>query len=343
MQVIVQHRYGSADELEPADRPCPAPGEREVLVRVASAGVDRGAWHLMTGRPYLVRVAGFGLRAPKVAIPGSNFSGVVETVGAAVTTVQTGDAVYGTGSGSFAEFIVAPEDSLAPKPDGLTFPEAAVLPYAGSVALQALNEQAAAQPGAHVLVIGASGAVGSIAVQLAKALPAEVTGVCSSRRFDLARGLGADHVIDYHDDWIDRVTTEYDVILETAGNYPVRKLRRHLRENGTLVIIGGEGGDPLTGGSYRQLIANVWSPFVSQRLRAFIAKERAADLLTLNDFVDRGLLRPIVSEWYPLAEAAQAVRRLESGRPHGRVAIDVWQPSDQPVGAGQNADSRSTG
>ena len=266
MRAIVQQEYGTTDVLELQETARPEPGAGEVLVRVDAAGVDRGAWHLMTGRPYVVRAAGFGLRRPKTQIPGSDFAGVVEATGPGVADITPGDAVYGSSRGTFAEFVVAPAERVAPKPGALTFAEAAVLPYAGSVALQALRDQARVEPGTHVLVIGASGAVGSVAVQLAKAFGAEVTGVCSARNADVVRDLGADHTIDYARSPIGEWPGRYDVVLDIAGNNRLAALRRLLRDDGTLVIVGGENGDPLTGGTHRQLAARFLSPLVRPNL-----------------------------------------------------------------------------
>jgi NADPH:quinone reductase-like Zn-dependent oxidoreductase len=343
VRAIVQQEYGSTDVLELQETARPEPGDGEVLVRVDAAGVDRGAWHLMTGRPYVVRAAGFGLRRPKTQIPGSGFAGVVEATGPGVADITPGDAVYGSSRGTFAEFVVAPADRVAPKPGALTFAEAAVLPYAGSVALQALRDQARVEPGTHVLVIGASGAVGSVAVQLAKAFGAEVTGVCSARNADLVRDLGADHTIDYARSPIGEWPGRYDVVLDIAGNNRLAALRRLLRDDGTLVIVGGENGDPLTGGTHRQLAARLLSPLVRPSLRAFIAKERASDFAILNALVDEGSLRPVVAERYPLAEAADAVRRLESGRPRGRIVLEVASGPSGPATASPRPPRRSAG
>jgi NADPH:quinone reductase-like Zn-dependent oxidoreductase len=321
MEAIVQDTYGSADVLDLREIERPAAGAGEVLVRVAAAGVDRGAWHLMTGVPYLMRVIGFGLRSPKAAVPGSNLAGRVEAVGADVTRFQPGDEVYGTGKGAFAEYAAAREDRLAPKPADLSFEQAAVLPHGGFAALQALRKHGRVEAGQHVLIVGASGAVGSTAVELAKAFGAEVTGVCSTAKVDFVRGLGADHVVDYTDDAADfaEPAGRFDLILDVGGDSPLARLRRALTPKGTLVIVGGDG-DRVTGIG-RQARAHLLSLFVGQKLGTFVARENADDLLALNELVGAGKLTPVIDRAYPLAEAAEAVRHLESGRARGHIAL----------------------
>ena len=320
MKAIVQDKYGSADVLEFRDIPVPEVGEDGVLVRVVAAGVDRGAWHFMTGQPYLMRILGFGFRAPKIPVPGTNVAGVVEAVGSGVATVAVGDDVYGVTRGAYAEYASLREDQVAPKPATLSFEEAAVLPYAGFTALQALRERGRVRPGERVLVVGASGAVGSAAVQLAKALGAHVTGVCSSATREFVAGLGADEVIDYR-------TTDfaggekYDLILDIVGRTSVLTLRGALTRRGRLVIVGGEVGRWT--GVRRQLWATLLSPFVSQRLGTFVVKQNRAFLEELNRFVAAGQLRPLVRQTYPLLEAADAVRGLEAAHQAGRIAITI--------------------
>ena len=243
MQAIVQDEYGSADVLRLADIDRPRVGERDVLVEVHAAGLDPGVWHLMTGRPYLVRLMGFGLRRPKDRVPGQDVAGRVAAVGSGVARLRPGDEVFGTCSGAFAEYARGREDTLAPKPANLTFEQAAVVPTSAATALQALRDTAQVEAGQSVLVIGAGGGVGTFAVQIARALGAEVTGVCSAGKTELVRSLGARHVIDYSlEDFADG-RQRYDVILDTAGNRSLSHLRRALAPAGTLVIIGGEGAD----------------------------------------------------------------------------------------------------
>ncbi len=242
MQAIVQHAYGPPDVLRLEDVEPPVIGDDEVLVRVHAAGVDPGVWHLMTGLPYLVRVMGYGLRAPKTRVRGTDVAGRIDAVGEKVTQVRVGDEVFGVCEGSFAEFARAKADKVAPKPASLSFEQAAAVPVSGLTALQGLRDQGEVQPGQQVLIVGASGGVGTFAVQLATAFGAEVTGVCSTGKVDLVRSIGASHVIDYTRDDFARPGRRYDVILDTGGNRPLRDLRRALAPRGTLVIVGGEGG-----------------------------------------------------------------------------------------------------
>ena len=323
MKAITQDTYGSADVLELRDVERPEVGAGEVLVRVRAAGVDRGVWHLMTGLPYPIRLAGYGLRAPKNPVPGMDVAGVVEAVGDRVTRFRPGDEVFGIGKGTFAELARADESKLAPKPSNLTFEQAAALAISGLAALQGLRDHARVRPGQHVLVIGASGGVGSYAVQLAKAFGAEVTGVASRAKADLVRSLGADHVIDYtREDFADG-TRRYDVVLDIGGNSSLSRLRRALTPTGTLVIAGGEGGGRWLGGTDRQLRAMALSPFVGQRLTTFVSKEAGEDLLVLAELVEAGKVTPAVDRTYPLGEAPEAVRYVEQGRARGKVVVVV--------------------
>lgn len=322
MKAIVQDSYGSADVLDFREVPKPAIGDHEVLVRVVAAGVDRGAWHLIAGQPYLMRLLGFGLRAPKVAVAGTNLAGRIEAVGAAVTSFRVGDEVYGSCRGAWAEFACAREEKLALKPANLTFEQAAVLPYAGCTAWQAVHDHGHVAPGQRVLVIGATGAVGGCAAQLAKAAGAEVTGVCSGRTADLAPVFGIDHVIDYSlQDFADG-KHRYDLVIDVFGRTPVRRLRRTLTSTGRVVIVGGEG-DRWIGGIQRQLWASLLSPFVRQKLGSFVAKEHARTLLELNPLIERPQLTPLLDRTFPLAAAAEALRYLEEGHPRGRIALTV--------------------
>jgi NADPH:quinone reductase-like Zn-dependent oxidoreductase len=323
MPAIVQDRYGDVGVLRQERISLPAVAHDQVLVRVHAAGLDRGTWHLMTGKPYLMRIVGMGFRGPKDRVPGRDLAGTVEEVGSAVTRFAVGDEVYGVGRGSFAGYAVAREDKLAHKPVGLSFEQAAVVPISAGTALQALTDQGRVEAGQTVLVIGASGGVGSYAVQLAKALGAEVTGVASTEKLDLVRSLGADHVIDYtREDWADG-TRHYDLILDLAGNPALSRLRRALTPAGTAVLAGGEDGGSLTGGMGRQLRALLLSPLVGQRFTMLIAKERASDLDRLAEFFEAGTLTPTVDRSYPLAQVPEAMRQLEAGRIRGKVAITL--------------------
>src|SRR3954454_13190779 len=271
MKAIMQAHYGGASTLTFENVARPRFGEGDVLVQVAAAGVDRGALHFMTGQPYLMRL-GTGLRTPKVTVPGVSFAGRVEAVGSQVTKFAVGDEVYGAARGTYAEYVAAPQTKVALKPPQLSFEEAAVLPYAAFAAVQAVRDRGRVQPGERVLVVGASGAVGSIAVQVAKASGTEVTAVCGPRGQQLATSIGADHVLDYtREDFTDG-TRVYDVIVDVFGRTPIRRLRRAMTPRGRLVITGGEG-DHWIGGIQRQIGAMLLSPFVGQSLRAFVAKE----------------------------------------------------------------------
>jgi NADPH:quinone reductase-like Zn-dependent oxidoreductase len=323
MKAIVQDTYGSADVLVPRDIDKPVPKDNEVLVRVHAAGVDRGVWHLMTGLPYLLRIAGFGLRRPKHRVRGRELAGRVEAIGKDVTRFRPGDEVMGIGEGSFAEYACAREDKLAPKPASLTFEQAAAVPISASTALQGLRDQGRLKPGQTVLVIGASGGVGTFAVQLAKAFGAEVTGVASTAKLDLVRSIGADHVIDYTREDVADGGQRYDVILDIGGNRSLSHLRRALTPQGTLVIVGGEGGGRWIGGTDRQLRALATSPFVRQRLRVFIAGEHYQELRSLTDLIEAGKITPVIDRTYPLTEVPEAIRYLEQGHSRGKLVITL--------------------
>ena len=324
MKAIVQDEYGEADEvlrLEQIDKP--EIGADEVLVRVHAAGVDRGVWHLMTGLPYPLRIAGYGLRAPKARVRGRELAGSVEAVGGDVATLQPGDAVFGIGEGSFAEYARARADRLAPKPENLSFEQAAAVAVSALAALQGLRDHGRVAPGQKVVIIGASGGVGSFAVQIAKAFGAEVTGVSSTAKLDMVRSLGADHVIDYTRDDIADSGQRYDVILDSGGNRSLSELRRALTARGTLVIVGAETGERWLGGTDRQLRALVLSRFVRQRLGTFIASENGADLIVLKQLVESGQLTPAIDRTYPLSEVAAAIRYMQEGHARGKVVIAV--------------------
>ena len=322
MKAIVQDEYGEAQDvlrLEEIDKPDIA--DDQVLVRVHAAGVDRGVWHLMAGLPYPVRLAGYGLRTPKTGVRGREVTGCVEAVGKDVTTLEPGDEVFGIGEGSFAEYACARADKLALKPESLTFEQAAAVSVSALTALQGLRDHGRVQPGQKVLIIGASGGVGTFAVQIAKAFGAEVTGVCSTTKADMVRSIGADHVIDYtHDDIADS-GQRYDVILDTGGNRPLSLLRHALTPRGTLVIVGSETGGRWLGGADRQLRALALSPFVRQRLSTFIASENSADLTVLKELIESGHVTPAIDRTYPLCEVPVAIRYMQEGHARGKVVI----------------------
>ena len=328
MRAIVQRSYGSADQLELALVDRPSVAVDEVLIEVHAAGLDRGVWHLMTGMPYLIRIAGFGLTKPKQPILGLDVAGRVVAVGSDVTRFSPGDEVFGIATGSFAEFATAKQDKLALKPTAASFEHAAASAISGITALQALTDVGNLQPGQHVLVIGASGGVGTFAVQLAKALGAEVTGVASTSKLDLVRSLGADHVVDYSN--VDPTVTDhpYDLIVDVGGRTPVRRLRRALTTRGTLVIVGGEDGGRWTGGVGRQLRAMLLSPFVRQRLTTFISKEDRSSIERLAEFVESGDVVPAIGQRFALAHTADAIREMQAGATLGKTAIVVREDTD---------------
>ncbi|HET6747916.1 MAG TPA: NAD(P)-dependent alcohol dehydrogenase [Actinomycetes bacterium] len=325
MQAIVQDAYGSTEILQLADIDKPVPTDNEVLVQVHAAGLHRGDWHVMTGLPYLIRIVvpTLGLRKPKVRVRGMDVAGRVEAVGRNVTRFQPGDDVFGWCDGSFAEYACAPEDQLAPKPTTLTFEQAAVVPTSAFAALQGLRDSGEIQPGQQVLIIGAAGAVGSFAVQLAKAFGAQVTGVCSTTQVDLVRSIGADHVIDYTREDVTDGTHHWDLILDTAGHRSLSQLRRALTPRGTLVIVGSEGRGRWLGGFDRSLRAPLLSRFVGQRLRMLASKPRQDDLQTLRELSEAGKLTPVIDRTYPLGKVPEAIRQLEAGHTRGKLVITI--------------------
>jgi NADPH:quinone reductase-like Zn-dependent oxidoreductase len=325
MKAIVQDRYGGPDVLEFRDIDEPVPAGNEVLVQVRAAGLHRGDWHIMTGIPYMIRIAvpTLGLRKPKVPVLGMDVAGTVEAVGAAVTRFRPGDEVFGWCAGSFAEYACAAEDQFAAKPAILSFEQAAVVPISGLAALQAVRDVGEVRPGQQVLVIGAAGAVGWFAVQLAKAFGAQVTGVASTTQVELVRSVGADEVVDYTRQDVTDGTRHWDVIIDTGGRRTLSQLRRALTPKGTLVIVGGEGGGRWMGGFLRNLRAPLVSRFVGQRLRMLVSKERPEDLQTLRELIEAGKLTPLIGRTYPLGEAAEAMRALEAGNTRGKVVITV--------------------
>ena len=324
MQAVIQNRYGSAEVLQHTTVPRPTAGEGEVLVRIRAAGVHIGDWHLMTGQPFLMRITGFGLRAPKARVRGTDMAGTVVAVGARVTGVQVGDEVYGTCDGAYAEYATARPDTLAPKPASLSYEQAAAVPTSAVTALAAVRDAGQVSAGQRVLVIGASGGVGLFAVQIAKALGAEVTGVCSTTKVDLVRSAGADHIVDYTQADIDSNALLYDVIIDMGGNRPLGQLRRSLSRSGTLVLVGGEGGGRWIGGALgRSLRALLLSPFVAQKLRMVLATAKRPDLEALSELIAANKLTPIIDRTYPLSSAPDAIRRLRTGQARGKLVIAV--------------------
>ncbi|HYS34956.1 MAG TPA: NAD(P)-dependent alcohol dehydrogenase [Pseudonocardiaceae bacterium] len=319
MRAIVQDEYGEdVLRLDEIDRP--EIGDGDVLVRVHAAGVDRGAWHLMTGLPYPIRLAGYGFRAPNTRVRGREVAGQVAAVGKDVTGLRPGDEVFGIGEGCFAQYARADADKLARKPASLSFEQAAAVGVSALTALQAVRDHGQVRPEQQVLIIGASGGVGTFAVQIAKAFGAEVTGVCGSTKVDLVRSLGADHVIDYTRE---DITKRYDVVIDIGGNRSLTSLRRALTRRGTLVIVGGETGGRWLGGTDRLLRALLLSPFVGQRLAMFVCSENARDLTVLTELIESGKVRPVVDRTYPLSETPAAIRYLTAGHARGKVVINI--------------------
>lgn len=319
MRAVVRDGYGNPGVLRLDSVPRPRPRAGEVLIAVRAAGVERGALHLLMGEPYAVRLA-TGLRQPRERGLGSEVAGVVEAVGSGVTSVGPGDEVMATCRAGFAEFVTAKQDRVARKPSGLSFDEAAALPISGVTALQALDI-ARLQPGQRVLVVGASGGVGSYAVQLAKAAGAHVVGVCRTSKMEFVRVLGADDVID-HTVAIGFGPTPYDVILDIGGNNPLRRLREALTPRGTLVIVGAEDAGRIVGMG-KQLRAVMTSPFTRQRLRMLVSKENAKDLQRLGELVASGALRPPVEGRYELADVPAALDDLAAGRVCGKLVVTI--------------------
>jgi NADPH:quinone reductase-like Zn-dependent oxidoreductase len=323
MKAIIRETYGSADVLELRDIDKPEIADDEVLVRVHAAGADRGVWHVMAGLPYPIRLAGYGLRAPNNPVIGMDMAGVVEAVGKDVTRFQPGDAVFGIGKGTFAEYARAPENKLAPKPANLSFDQAAVVAISGLAALQGVRDHGKIEPGQQVLIIGASGGVGTYAVQLAKAFGAEVTAVCSTTKVELVRSLGADHVVDYTREDFAKGERRFDVVLDIGGNSSLSRLRRVLVPKGRLVIVGGETSGRWLGGTDRQIRALALSPFVSQTLKTFVSKEDHEDMLVLTELIEAGKVTPAIDRAYLLADAPKAIRHLDEGRARGKVVITI--------------------
>lgn len=325
MAAIVQEQYGAAPEqvlrFERIDRP--AITAEEVLVRVRAASVDRGTWHIMAGLPYPIRLAGFGVRRPKQGNPGRALAGTVEAVGGDVSGFEPGDRVFGICDGSFAEYARVRTDKLAHHPANLSFEQAAAVPISGLAALQAVRDHGRVQPGERVLIVGASGGVGTFAVQIAKAFGAEVTGVASAAKVGAVRALGADHVVDYTREDFTTGPQRYDVILDIGGNRRLFHLRRALTPRGRLVIVGGETDGRLLGGSDRQIRGILLSPFIGQKLGTFVASENAEDLAALRDLVEAGKLTPVVDRTFRLDETPGAIRRLLDGCATGKIVVTI--------------------
>jgi NADPH:quinone reductase-like Zn-dependent oxidoreductase len=320
MQAVVYRRYGSPNVLKLEEVAKPIPGDDEVLVRVRAASLNALDWHLVRGEPYVARIG--ALRKPEPSTPGVNVAGVVEAVGRNVTLLRPGDEVFGNKRRGCAEYVSGRPDLFVPKPAGLTLEQAAAIPTAGVTALQALRDHGALRPGQKVLINGAAGGVGTFAVQIAKALGGEVTAVCSTQNVELARSLGADHVIDYSQADFARTGERYDLVVDVAASRSVRTLRRVVKPRGTLVLVGASKGRwiaPLA----RFFGAKLLSRFVSQDLTWFMADIRREDLVALKDLVEAGQVTPVIDRTYPLSQTADALRYLETMHARGKVVITV--------------------
>ena len=325
MKAIVQDTYGSPDVLELRDIDKPEIGDDEVLVRIRAAGVNPADWAIMSGLPYIARPV-YGLRKPKNAVRGTDVAGTIEAVGTGVTRLQPGDEVFGWCSGlggAFAEYASVSEDALALKPANLSFEQAAAVPMAGLVALQALRDHGGVRAGQKVLINGASGGIGTFAVQIAKALGAEVTGVCSTRNVDMVRSIGADHVIDYTREDFTQKDQRYDFILDNVANHSLSDLRRALTPTGTLVPNGGGFDNHWFASGGRVISAHVLKRFVNHRLRPFLVSPKFEDLVVLKELIEAGKVTPVIDRTYPLSEASQAIGHVGEGHARGKVVITV--------------------
>jgi NADPH:quinone reductase-like Zn-dependent oxidoreductase len=325
LKAVAQEEYGPPEALELREVERPAVGADEVLVRVHTTSVNPADWHFMRGEPRIMRVQA-GLRRPKVAVLGCELAGVVEEAGAGATH-QPGDEVFGCtfmrGFGGFAEYASAPDELMAAKPVGLPFDQAAVVPMAGQTALQGLRDHAPVEPGDGVMIIGAGGGVGTLAVQIAKHFGGEVTGVCSTEKAELVRSLGADHVIDYGQEDLAAREERYDVIFQLAGTHSPSELRRLLTERGTLLVSSGESDGRWVGPIWNSVKASLLSPVVSQRLTSFTMKPSREDLETLSELIEIGALSPVIDRNYALAEVPEAIRHLEEGHARGKVLVTL--------------------
>jgi NADPH:quinone reductase-like Zn-dependent oxidoreductase len=321
MKAVIHSRYGNADVLQVTTLERPVPQKNEVLIRVKAAGLDYGQWHFMSGKPYVMRLA-TGLTKPKRPVLGMDVSGVVEAAGSEVTRFKVGDAVFGAASGTFAEFSCAREDQLCRKPERLCFEQAAASAISGVTALIGLRDVAKVKPGQSVCVIGAGGGVGSWAVQLARHFGAHVTAVCSTSKLEFVRALGATSVIDYTQSPLPS-DGRFDVIIDLAGNRPLRVLRRALAPRGTLVLGGGEGGDRFFGGMGRTLRAALWSMFLKQRLAMLVGFVKPEPLQALADILEQSGVTPAVDRSFPLEQVADAMRLLVAGQVRGKLVLRI--------------------
>jgi NADPH:quinone reductase-like Zn-dependent oxidoreductase len=321
VRAIVYRRYGSPDILQYEEIEKPAPKDDEALIRVRAASVNPLDWHLMRGEPYFLRAAA-GLRRPKIERLGADLAGHVETAGKSVTHLKPGEEVFGAGRGAFAEYVCVRQKALAPKPANLTFEQAAAVPVAAITALQGLRDKGRIQPGQKVLINGAAGGVGTFAVQIAKSLGADVTGVCSTRNVGMVRSIGANDVIDYTHADFTQGKQRYDLIFDSVGNRSLSACRRVMTPRGTYVVVGGPGGRWI-GPMAAMLKAPLWSPFVSQRLTLCAASLNSEDLVVLKELIEAKKVTPVIDRRYELGEVSEAIRYLEEGHARGKVVITV--------------------
>ena len=322
MKAIIQARFGLPDALELRDIDSPTVGEGEVLIQVAAAGVNPADWAFMRGVPYLFRPM-YGTTKPRNPVRGTDVAGTVVEVGRGVTRFRPGDEVFGSGRGTLAEYSVAKETNLANKPSNLTAEEAAAVPMAGLTALQGLRDAARVEPGQRVLVTGASGGVGSFAVQIAKAMGAEVTAVCSTRNVDRVRSIGADHVIDYKQEDFTQKGSTYDVIVDNAGTRPLRDTWRSMTPKGILIPNNGQLENLWMASLPRLVRTLAGSMFVGQKVRMLVAKTTTEDLEALNELIEAGRVKPLLDRTYQLAEAAEAMAYLGEGHARGKIVVTV--------------------
>src|ERR687893_2759963 len=329
MKSMVNMKYGAPDVLKVTEVERPTPKDDEVVLKVHAASVNPADWHILRGAPYLARMQ-FGLRKPKDRVLGCDVAGHIEALGKNVTMLKPGEEVFGSpfmhGLGAFAEWVCISEDLLAPKPANLSFEQAAAVPVAASTALQGLRDHGRIEPGYKVLIIGASGGVGTFAVQIAKSFDAEVTGVCSTRNVDMVRSLGADHVIDYTREDFTQSGQKYDLIFQLAGTRSPSECRRALTSRGTLVLSSGESEGRWIGPVARIIKALVLSPFVSQKMASFTVKPNKEDLRFLTELIESGKLTPVIDRTYSLSETPEAIRYLEEG--HARAKVVILMPRE---------------
>lgn len=332
MKSVIYKKYGSSDVLEIAQIPIPTITENQVLIRVHAMSINPADWHLMRGTPYLIRLQS-GLFKPKNASFGLDMAGVVQSVGANVSDFKVGDEVYGESKGALSEYAVLSKNSLALKPANLNYEEAAAVPMAGFTALQALRDKAKVKARQRILIVGASGGVGSFAVQIAKAFGSNVTGVCSTGNVDMVKSIGADRVIDYTKEDFFAGVDKYDVIVQTAGNYTLKQLRSALKSDGTLVQAGDSSGVKAVFGMgfvFGMLKTMMISKFTKQKMPPFLAKRSKKDLIVLTNLIESGAVKPIIDRRYQMAQIAEAVEYLEAGHARGKVVITLSDPSAGP-------------